>query len=387
MPGATASLEPTVPRAAPPVAPPAAPAAPAAPPAAAAQEAPLPQLTHRAQLPIDPSTGQRYTDWEKSVDDLRAAGERFTRSPSASAQRIGESLLHQADQIEKTWGLQKLPGGEFYDPKTNKVVDFYGAAAATGLTPKALDNAAWDRIISGKFPVAGRGIIADQRRQIVENRVADMLEEAGVPAWKLPQIRQDYQTGAAGQRLLNTRAASLALAEGEARNFIPNVEAVVDNLDRTRFPTLNHVIRMVETNTGSEKEIQAGIAMRSFITAYARVLKPTGGVIGVEDMRNASELLNQVWSKGQIKGAIAQFKTELTNAKKGLADSRTEYEKSGHWSVPPGASRAEALRIIAGVETPSSGSQQTGGGGGGAGAGATTAPASAAAPADPLGIR
>jgi hypothetical protein len=211
----------------------------------------------------------------------------------------------------------------------------------------------------------------------VENGVGELMDRAGVPSWKLPQIRQDYQTGAAGRRLLANREASLDLAEGEAAAFIPNVEATIKNLDRTRFPNLNSVIMRAEIATGDPREVQAAIAIRSFVTAYARVLKPTGGVIGVEDMRNAAHLLDQRWSSGQMTGAIAQFKTELTNARKGLDSAKDAYDKSGRWDIPKNASPEEALRIIAGMETPRG--RTDGGGGGGAGAAPPAAPGAAPA--------
>jgi hypothetical protein len=186
--------------------------------------------------------------------------------------------------------------------------------------------------------------------------------------------------------MLGTRKAALALAETESNEFINNVETAISKLDRTRFPTLNSVISGVETATGSKEEIQARIAIRSFVGAYARVLKPTGGVIGVTDMANASHLLEQNWSKGQMQAAIGQFRTELKSAKTAADEAVRQFENSGNWNIPKNASLPEAMRIIAGMETPSGRAQETGGGGGGGGGGAGTPP-SAGAPADPLGIR
>jgi len=361
------AVSPAPPAAAPEVPAPAPPAAPAAapPPAAAA----LPPLTHRAELPTDPSTGQRYSNWEKAVDDLRRQGDALKLSPSKGAQRIGDQLLDRADQIEKTWAPQKLPGGE-YVTSTGEIIDPIEAEADRLLSPQALDNAAMDRFISGKFPVAGRGMVSDRIRAKVENRMADLMYQAGVPSYKLPQIHQDFATGAAGKRLLATRNASLTLAEQEASKFIPNVEATIAQLDRTRFPTLNSVIMGVETATGSEQEIKARIAIKSFINAYARVLKPTGGVIGVTELAHAADLFEQRWSRGQMQAAIAQFKTELTNARKGLTGAVDAYNKTGNWDIPQNASLPEAMRIIAGMETPT---------GRGEGAGDVTAPAGGAA--------
>jgi len=365
-----------------PEAPAPAPAAPAA--AEAGTSTGLPPLTHKAELPIDRSTGQRYTDWNKAVDDLRRDARTLENNISPHAQRMGRNLAQQADDIEKSWGLQKLGPGEYYNPADNKVYDMYAAAASTGFSGKALDNAVWTKILTNKDPVAARSIIADQRRMFVNNAIGDLFQSASVPGWKLPMIQQEFATGAAGRRLLAARTASLAQAESEARQLLPTLLPAIERLDRTRFPNVNSLIRVAETKTGSPQEIQAAIAMESFISVYARVLKPTGGVINRGDVERAHHLLNRDWSKGQFAAAFSQFENELNAAKRGNQDAIGEYNKAGHWNIPDNASPTDALRILAGLDDgtgkePGRGGGAAGGAAPGGGAAAPAAPGAAPA--------
>jgi soluble lytic murein transglycosylase-like protein len=388
IPGATAALTPpqaALPQPAPP--PPQA-APPQAAPPQAAQATPrapveIPQLGHRAQLPPG------YTNWEQAVDDLRNRGNLIIqrgagRNPALD--RMGKNLLDQADDIEKSWGPQKLGPGEYYYPATGEMVDIYERAARANMSEKQLELASWTQIQTGKSIYTARSGLGDRMRGIVADHIGDMLEKADVAPWKVAGIQQDFQTGAAGKRILQARAGNLTLAESEANKFLPNVDATVAALDRTRFPTLNSVIRRAEIATGDPREIEAAIAIRSFVATYARVLKPTGGVIGVHDMEEATKLLDPIWSKGQITGAMKQFGVELKNARSALNDAFTQFNNTGRWAIPSElykteAGRRRALRILAGEETYETEDSKTAAPGGAAAGGAAPAGGGGAAPA------
>jgi hypothetical protein len=89
-------------------------AAPTTPPAAPLPSQPAaPELIHPRPLPPG------YTRWQDAVDDMRRDGNRLTLSRSPPAQRMGQQLLHEADNIEKTHAPQEvMPGRPIYDPET-----------------------------------------------------------------------------------------------------------------------------------------------------------------------------------------------------------------------------------------------------------------------------
>lgn len=197
------------------------------------------------------------------------------------------------------------------------------------IKPTITDEAAKfeaENLLRGGRPTLtyGRGESADANKTKITNTLTALAAERGITGDKLAEIRAGYSAWTAGMKVLETRAANLVLAEKEAKQLIPRVEALIDTVPRYNLIPLNKLIANANRNIGSEEEINLGIAMNAVKYVYARVLKPTG-VLNESDVKRAEDLLSLDWSKGQMRTALKQMNVELDSARSALDDARKDY--------------------------------------------------------------
>jgi hypothetical protein len=291
------------------------------------QAAPAPQGGQpiTPQVPLPPG----FNDPQKAIQALRTEAVRLAQTPNGQAQ--ARELDAYANRIEES--IKPISVGAqstIVDPRTGKVI-YQGPGAAAyasgGESGTTLDADAENYRQTGKLPPnMGRGIQGAAQATRIRERAAEIETEAGgdVSAW--PQRWQTFGAQASGQRVLQTRATNLRLAENEATSLIPRVREISDKINRTEYPTLNSVILAAEKGTGDPNVIKYGLAVASLIPVYARVLKPTGQITE-GDTNRAREILDKAWSKGQINAALDQMELELKSAKDAL--QKTMDESSG----------------------------------------------------------
>jgi hypothetical protein len=292
-----------------------------------------------------------FTDPEQAIMALRREA---ATNPHPRQAQMAEQWAQDIQNSIKPMGVT---GSEtLIDPRTGKVIFQGPLAAGFGSTEVAatLDADAERYRQTGTLPPnMGRGAQGQQLAAAIRTRAAEReVNEGGNPAdW--PTRWQQFQTQAAGRRVLQTRAANLTLAENEAETLIPRVRQASANVSRTQYPSLNSVILAARQGTGDPNVVKLGVAASALIPVYARVLKPTGQITEGDTTR-ATDILNKAWSDGQINAALDQMVTELKSARSALTQTTDEYgmpKKEGGESAPSaaqqqGGSTAPAGNVI-----------------------------------------
>jgi hypothetical protein len=307
--------------------------APAQPPPQAAPAPPQQQpLVPQVPLP------QGFSDPQQAILALEREASLIARQKPDQA-----AMLQQwAKRIEASTAPVKVaPYESLRDPRTGQVLT-QGAMAQMATNPETsatLDADAERYRQTGTLPPnMGRGIQGQQQATAIRTRAVQMeVENGGEPAdW--PERWQQFQTTAAGRRVLANRAAGLTLAENEATSLLPRVREASARVSRTEYPTLNTLIEAAQKGTGGTNVIKLGIAISSLIPVYARVLKPTGQITEGDTSR-AREILDKAWSDGQINAALDQMEVELKSARTALDKTTKEYatKKGGGGDTAPQA--------------------------------------------------
>lgn len=299
------------------------------------QPAGQPQQQQPAQQPQQPLVPQvplpkGFTDPQAAIMALQTEAARYAAMPNGQAQA---SLLKEwAQRIEQSTAPIKMGQYDTYVSPTNPsqvLAQGPGAAALRGGAQggASLDADAENYRQTGKLPPnMGRGVQGSAEALRIRERAAELEQEAGGNTADWPGRWQTFSTGAAGKRVLATRAVNLQLAENEASSLIPRVREASAKISRTQYPTLNSLILAAEKGSGDPNVIKYGLAVSSLIPVYARVLKPTGQITE-GDTHRATEILDKAWSQGQIDAALDQMEVELSSAKQAL--QKTIDESSG----------------------------------------------------------
>jgi hypothetical protein len=264
-----------------------------------------------------------YTDPDKAIAALRLAASR-SKNPQAVAQ-----IDDKIKAIQKTWfEPEKVGAGQILiDRRTGTAISPGGQR--TTLTPQALSGAGMLYFETGKFPPnISRGVQGTAERDAIQNWAYDYAQQRGIDPGDLPKQWQQFATRATGLRTFEQRAAGLTLAENEAKTLIPRVSDLIDKVSRTKYPTINSLIVAGEKGTGDPDEVRLGIAAKSLVGVYARIIKPVGQITE-GDTNRAADILNVAWAKGQMRAALDQMNIELQATKKGLQAAREEYSGGG----------------------------------------------------------
>lgn len=303
----------------------------------AIQPQPLPQVAQAAPQPPQQSQTpqqqaltfqvplpQGFTDPGKAVLAIDREIEKLSSSGNPYEKGKISALEDWRDRIVTGYSPVKAsPMETILDPRNAKPI--YQGAYASGqgtMSPAATDAAAENYFQTGKLPPGlGRGMQGSSNINAIIERATEL--HPNEPAENWPQRWQNFTTDAAGKKLLATRAASLTLAETEAKSLIPRVREASGKVNRSQYPSLNKIIEMVQEGSGDQDIVRLGIAAESLAQTYARVLSPTGAPT-VADKENAHKILNQAWSQGQIEAALDQMDKEIASAKSALSDAREE---------------------------------------------------------------
>ena len=294
-----------------------------------------------------PPLPKGYTDPQQAILALRRDAARLSRFGPAANGRINY-LERWADSIEKSSAPMRVGAAETYiDPRTRQVL-YQGPYAQIGReSGQTLDADAERYLVTGTLPPnMGRGQQGAAQATMIRERATELAIAKGIDPANLPQLQQSFKAQAASKGLIEKRTASLDLAENEASSLIPRVRDASKAVNRSQYPSLNKIIEMAQEGTGGQAIVRFGVAVESLAQTYARVLNPTGALTAA-DKANAHEILDKVWSDGQIDAALDQMEQEIIAAKQSLAKTRTEMNmtplddegggtKQGGGAHPPG---------------------------------------------------
>lgn len=137
-------------------------------------------LVPQYPLPVDPRTGQRYTDPQTAIagiDDqiMRLTGNRF------AGERI-KVLQNEQDRIVSSITPMKVaPSDTYVDPRTGKTVYQGPWATGSGMNPQAVEGAAERYLATGELPKGmGRGMQGSAQMSAIINRAYELADERGI---------------------------------------------------------------------------------------------------------------------------------------------------------------------------------------------------------------
>lgn len=241
-------------------------------------------------------------NWEKVAPELYAQAAANNDQILQAAIKSGnwalvEKVLLGKEQaqtyLERAKALQdvRTQGPAISDDR----IDFL---ARQGLTGNQRMLMGWFRFPQVRLQIEAR------MQDILENEQGMTTEQAAAQVARNTAAMTALQSGAG---VLGRREAMVVGAINTAQRTGPRVLQALKGVDRTQFTDLNRLIRAGETRVGSPEEVRLGIAINTFINNYARASSSITGQTTDTARREATDLLQPYWAKGQIEAGIDQM--------------------------------------------------------------------------------
>jgi hypothetical protein len=177
-------------------------------------------------------------------------------------------------------------------PFDEDTIKYYSAAAIK------------DPTVLARIPIKSANGAAN-RSAVLKQIAVDNADNPGALAQGRVQMASNTaEAGVVGRQIGNT-----ALGMEELKPFAEMVIAASDKVDRTQYKTVNALIEAAEARTGGENVITLGNNIAALKAAYTQILV-RGGQSGEGARARADAVLDQAWSKGQIKAGIRALQAE-----------------------------------------------------------------------------
>jgi hypothetical protein len=255
-----------------------------------------------------------------AVQDARSITSPFSKSQAMSPGAQKAARIQQLmDEEHLTYEQAVRQVGEGSKPQAGMQLD---EETATRMA---------EQYIAGDKQVAvglGYGTVGAQNRLLFQKAVTRVAKEQGLSGEDIAKTIAEFHGLVAGETALGRRAANVEMAISEAQKMAPLALTASENVDRTRFPTLNEALLAYEQGAGDENVVRLGVATNSLINIYARAVNPNG-VATVSDKDHARELLSAAWNKGQYAAGIDQLMQELSAARAAPKEVKQELRELG----------------------------------------------------------
>jgi hypothetical protein len=216
-----------------------------------------------------------------------------------AAQAHHDMMELKKAQMAATQGAGGQPSQRYQsDPKYKASVDFWAKSVANGGTlPARFSQVAgkqFSQDVYAAIPLQG-----GNANDMLANRVN--VKEINSEAVKL-----------------GTQSASVAIANQEMQQFIPQAEKAIENVPRTDFKPINELIQLGEKQWSPEQK-QLVVANRALQTAYAQLV--ARGAPTVHSSEEAERILNTADSPEVYKAGLQQLQLEGEGAERGLKEA------------------------------------------------------------------
>jgi hypothetical protein len=167
-----------------------------------------------------------------------------------------------------------------------------------------------DRFLSGdKAALTGFGRTQGIQRQIITT-LGDRAEAAGMNGADISAKIAEYAGAISGSQTIGRRMATIYYAERAVQRMAPLALQSSEQLNRTKYPTLNSIEQAIEKGTGDPDIITFNTRNQALITEYGKFLDPNGG--GTDTTRaTAKNMLETGYNKGQYQAAVNAMLTEI----------------------------------------------------------------------------
>lgn len=158
-------------------------------------------------------------------------------------------------------------------------------------------------------------------RMAVQQRSAELAMERGMSPADVNSNVAKFMGEKRGASSLGQRSANISSSLNMAMATLPRVMEASELVDRTSYPDINRIILAAKERTGDEKVVKLGIALQTFIMAYARAQGAGNSMLTDSARHEAQQLLQRAWSHGQIKSGLDQMIIELKAEEEGARNA------------------------------------------------------------------
>jgi soluble lytic murein transglycosylase-like protein len=256
-------------------------------------------------------------------------------------------------------GSDNAPSGYQWDAGHTKLEPIPGGPADTGgdyaLSPDAINNSAWDFIMTGTKPQFARSHEGDKQRIAIQNEVAKIAKQAGVTPQELSTQKGKFKALQASMSNIQKQSDMMDKAN---ETFHRNADLMLNlssKVPRYDSAAINKYLLDYRLKWSGDPATAAYIAAaRTAINEYAKIASGASGASGSTDSsrREAEEAISSAQNPAQLAAVIRTLKQDAENQKNATHDQiiaigsrMTQFGGSGGTSAAPKAN-ADPLGIL-----------------------------------------
>lgn len=210
--------------------------------------------------------------------------------------------------------LEPIPGG----PADN------GNNSRFALTPEAIDNAAWNTILTGKTPSIGRGKEGIAQRTAIYNRMGEIASQAGVSPAELSTTAG--RNKALQASLTNLQKISDVMEKSEI-GFQNNTQTALElssKIDRSGSPVVNKWVLGGRRAMGDPDVEALDAAITTMAVDYARIMSGATGAGGtpISTAEEAKSLIRKELSHKSFQAVIGVLNKDIAGQQRAVEHQR-----------------------------------------------------------------
>lgn len=197
------------------------------------------------------------------------------------------------------------------------------ASSDTDLTPEAIENMAWDKVLTGANPQYSRGKSGDVIRNQVNNRVAEIAKTAGVSAQELATVQGRNKAIQSSLAYTQKNADALDRQEETFEANFGNMLKLGQRVSRTGIPAFNKMLLNAKSNIAGDPDTAAFLTARNLAAQeYAKIAMGATGAGGTTDSarEHALEAINSAQTPEQLEAVHAALQQDIRNQKQANID-------------------------------------------------------------------
>jgi hypothetical protein len=181
----------------------------------------------------------------------------------------------------------------------------------------------------------------------INGRNAKMMAQTLIakPDVNIKDLGIEAAGAGAAERALSTQSAKMSTAANEAGKMINVAQTYSNNIDRTKYPTINAIQNAVDKGTGGEDIVKLNTALNALINSYARAISPTGNPT-VSDKNHARDIVNASYSNGQLNGVFAVMQQEMQSARSATTETRAQLKSDRTGGAKPVAAPTGGIKFL-----------------------------------------
>lgn len=198
------------------------------------------------------------------------------------------------------------------------------SSEAQGLSPEAVDNAAWSYIGTGKLPSIGRGKEGVAQRTTIMNEAARVAKEAGVSPAELQTV--PGRNKALQASLTNLQKTSDVMEKSE-QAFLNNTQTALQisgGLSRADSPVINKWVLGGKDALGDPKVRALDAAITTMAVDYARIMSGATGAGGtpISTAEEAKALIKKELSDKSLRAVVAVLEQDIKGQQAAVHNQR-----------------------------------------------------------------